>query len=198
MNKRISFGMPLAEVIQKLGNPNKEYFKDSQLFLNYLELGLDILFEHSHNSVQKFILHTNQTKMPDFCFYDRCAFELVLPKHTDDSQNHLFSEEIRLNQNDNSLCVSKIQDDPNRNEGSDDDEECLSEIKTPPRKEESIIDPSKASVISIGELENHLKKVMNVNQPVENEPKEIQQQQILENIEFEEKDKSILDQSLAP
>ena len=80
MSKKIGFGMPLVEVIQKLGNPNKEYYSNKKLFLNYLELGLDIMIDHLDYSVKKLILHANNTQMPDFCFYDRCMFEMVLKK----------------------------------------------------------------------------------------------------------------------
>lgn len=80
MFKKIQFGMPLMEVLQRLGNPNKEYYSGSKLFLNYLELGLDILIENVDWTVKKFILHANNTQMPDFCFYDRCSFELLLSR----------------------------------------------------------------------------------------------------------------------
>jgi hypothetical protein len=80
MHKRIYFGQPLPEVLDKLGPPNKEYHKIAQhcLFLNYFELGLDILIETQDFSVKKLILHANNPVAPDFCFYDRCFFEMQL------------------------------------------------------------------------------------------------------------------------
>jgi hypothetical protein len=38
----ILFGDHKLDVIRILGNPNKEYLNGDSLFLNYLELGLDI------------------------------------------------------------------------------------------------------------------------------------------------------------
>ena len=61
MHKRIGFGMPLTEVIQRLGNPNKEYYSGNKLFLNYLELGLDLMFDNRDFSVKKLIMHANST-----------------------------------------------------------------------------------------------------------------------------------------
>lgn len=80
MVKKVSFGMALAEVLQRLGNPNKEYYINNKLFLNYLELGIDILIDSVDFSVKKFILHANNAQMPDFCFYERCSIELILTK----------------------------------------------------------------------------------------------------------------------
>jgi hypothetical protein len=40
--KLILFEDPLMYVLSILGNPNKEFYKDDSLFLNYLELGIDI------------------------------------------------------------------------------------------------------------------------------------------------------------
>ena len=64
----------MIEVLEKLGNPNKEYVKNDKQFLNYLELGIDILIDNVDNSVKKLILHTNNPQMPNFCFYERCFF----------------------------------------------------------------------------------------------------------------------------
>jgi len=74
MSKKIYFGQSLIEVLEKLGNPNKEYVKNDKQFLNYLELGIDILIDNVDNSVKKLILHTNYPQMPNFCFYERCFF----------------------------------------------------------------------------------------------------------------------------
>ena len=46
MCKRVYFGQSMAEVLEKLGNPNKEYHKGDRLFLNYFELGIDIQIEN--------------------------------------------------------------------------------------------------------------------------------------------------------
>lgn len=42
MVKEVRYGQSLVSVIGTLGNPNKEFFKDEYLYLNYFELGLDI------------------------------------------------------------------------------------------------------------------------------------------------------------
>lgn len=59
MNKHVCFGDHLMSVLQTLGNPNKEYYKAQKLFLNYLELGIDIMFEHQELVVTKLIIHLN-------------------------------------------------------------------------------------------------------------------------------------------
>ena len=43
MHKRVYFGQTLTNVLERLGNPNKEYHKGEQIFLNYFELGLDVM-----------------------------------------------------------------------------------------------------------------------------------------------------------
>ena len=43
MSKRVLFGQTLTNVLDVLGNPNKEYHKGEQIFLNYFELGLDVM-----------------------------------------------------------------------------------------------------------------------------------------------------------
>jgi hypothetical protein len=42
MAKRIYFGQPMVEVLERLGPPNKEYHRDNCFFLNYFELGVDV------------------------------------------------------------------------------------------------------------------------------------------------------------
>ena len=80
MLKRVSFGQTLTNVLDKLGNPNKEYHKGEQIFLNYFELGLDVMISAQDNTVTKLILHANNPEVPHFCFYERCFFELTLEK----------------------------------------------------------------------------------------------------------------------
>jgi hypothetical protein len=81
MQKRIEFNQSLISVISTLGNPNKEYYKNEKLFLNYLELGIDIQIENMDYTVEKIIIQLNNQKMGDFCFYDRgCKFILKLRK----------------------------------------------------------------------------------------------------------------------
>mmetsp|Transcript_43691 Transcript_43691/g.31852 ORF Transcript_43691/g.31852 Transcript_43691/m.31852 type:complete len:120 (-) Transcript_43691:456-815(-) len=66
------------EALMVLGNPNKEYFKEQCLMLNYLDLGIDIMIDR-HHSVKKFILHCNNPESVYFCFHSRCNFELRGP-----------------------------------------------------------------------------------------------------------------------
>lgn len=73
----VLFGDHKMDVLRILGNPNKEYYKDDSLFLNYLELGIDIMIGIDYR-VTKFILQTNNPYHPHFCFYSRCFFELDL------------------------------------------------------------------------------------------------------------------------
>ena len=39
----VLFGDHQMDVLRILGNPNKEYYHEDGLFLNYLELGLDVM-----------------------------------------------------------------------------------------------------------------------------------------------------------
>jgi hypothetical protein len=66
------------DVLRLLGNPNKEFYKDQNLFLNYLELGFDIMIGADY-LVKKFILHTNFPEHPYFGFHNRCFYELAIP-----------------------------------------------------------------------------------------------------------------------
>ena len=86
MQKRVYFGQSLTDLLDKLGNPNKEYHKGDQLFLNYFELGLDVMIQTQDFTIKKIILHANNPEMPDFCFYDRCCFELKLKKTQENGQ----------------------------------------------------------------------------------------------------------------
>lgn len=65
------------EILKVLGNPNKEYYRDESLILNYLELGIDIIVEKGY-TVKKFILHTNYPEHPHFGFHNRCNYELKI------------------------------------------------------------------------------------------------------------------------
>lgn len=76
----VFFGDHQMEVIRQLGNPNKHYYKDDSLFLNYLELGFDIMLGTDY-LVKKIILHTNFPNDPFFCFHSRCFYELNV-QHT--------------------------------------------------------------------------------------------------------------------
>ena len=71
----ILFGDHKMDILRILGNPNKEYLQGDALFLNYLELGLDVMFGNDYRVI-KFILHTNYPYNPYFCFYNRCFYEL--------------------------------------------------------------------------------------------------------------------------
>ena len=62
------------DVLKLLGNPNKEFYKEDGLFLNYLELGIDIMISKDF-LVKKFILHTNFPTHPYFGFHNRCFYE---------------------------------------------------------------------------------------------------------------------------
>ena len=64
------------DVLRILGNPNKEYYKGEDLFLNYLELGVDIMIG-SDFILKKFILHTNFIYHPYFGFHNRCYYEII-------------------------------------------------------------------------------------------------------------------------
>ena len=71
MTKEVHYGQSLVSVLTTLGNPNKEFYKDEYLYLNYFELGLDIQFEHRDCTVNKIIVNLNFPEMTNFCFYDR-------------------------------------------------------------------------------------------------------------------------------
>ncbi len=72
------------ELLKALGNPNKEYYKDDCMVLNYLELGMDIIIEKNY-TVKKIILHTNFPEHPHFGFHNRCNYELKLVPSTKSS-----------------------------------------------------------------------------------------------------------------
>lgn len=65
------------DVLRLLGNPSKEYHHDGSLFLNYLDLGIDLMI-NSEFTLRKIILHTNFVVHPHFGFHNRCFFELDL------------------------------------------------------------------------------------------------------------------------
>jgi len=66
------------EVLKVLGNPNKEYYRETSLMLNYLDVGMDIMIDKNYQ-VKKFILHTNHPESVHFCFHSRCNYELKWP-----------------------------------------------------------------------------------------------------------------------
>ena len=142
-HKKLYFGQSLTEVLEKFGNPNKQYFSKDKLFLNYLELGLDILICPNDFSVKKIIVHTNNTEMPDFGFYDRCPFQLKLKKRME--QREIKGNEAILNE-------SKIH---NHELSDDSDDAMASGIKTPPNKQSQVIQNEN----TIDELESHLVKL---------------------------------------
>ena len=61
------------DVLRILGNPNKEYYKADTLYLNFLEIGIDVVMGSDYR-VSKLILHTNMAFHPHFCFYSRCFY----------------------------------------------------------------------------------------------------------------------------
>ena len=63
------------DVLRLLGNPNKEFYKDEGLFLNYLELGIDMMIGKDY-TLKKIILHTNFPTHPFFGFHNKCFYEL--------------------------------------------------------------------------------------------------------------------------
>ena len=74
----VSIGDKMIDVLATLGNPNKDYRdkETSMIFLNYLELGLDLGFSNGGDTLEKIILHTNHFSDSYFSFYDRCYFEI--------------------------------------------------------------------------------------------------------------------------
>lgn len=169
MRKQIYFGQSLAEVLTKLGNPNKEFHKGNLLYLNYFELGVDIMIENQDFSVKKIILHSNDLVMPDFCFYDRCSFELVLTRNV----------EAKLPGNDvgngaGSLQISQIHKVDELDESCSNDQYAdlnSSCNLTPPKRDRKVIEEEmfvvKESNTLKNELEEHLKNLKtDVNEEV--------------------------------
>jgi hypothetical protein len=116
----------LSEVVDLLGNPNKEYHRSESMVLNYLELGLDIVIDSTDFTVRKIIMNTNNPKMPNFCFYERCFFELKVTKSSYIKQ--LIPD------------ISKSpQSKPKQNEN-----EIERNGNTPPKREESCIEKDMA------------------------------------------------------
>ena len=75
--RQVYFGDHKMDALRILGNPNKEYYKDDKLILNYLEMGVDVVIDNE-SKVCKFIIHTNFHYHPHFAFYNRCFYELDL------------------------------------------------------------------------------------------------------------------------
>eukprot|EP00347_Sterkiella_histriomuscorum_P009332 403341615 len=94
----ILFGDHLMDILRLLGNPNKEYHHEGFLFLNYLNLGMDLKIDSTYR-LQKFILHTNQIHHPYFGFHDRCYFELFIDKGNSDVKGHVQRQEEIINLN---------------------------------------------------------------------------------------------------
>ena len=74
----------MQHVLRTLKNPNHNYKKEeegavgraSDYFLNYLNWGLDLLFDGTEHALKKIIVHNNLPVHPHFGFYDRCNFVL--------------------------------------------------------------------------------------------------------------------------
>jgi len=45
MQKDIYFGLTMIELLDKFGNPNKEYHQGEHLVLNFFELGMDVIID---------------------------------------------------------------------------------------------------------------------------------------------------------
>lgn len=73
----VLIGDNLMDVLRLLGNPNKEHYNNGNLFLNYLELGIDIMVGADYFT-KKIILHSNYSYHPNFGFHNKCFFELNL------------------------------------------------------------------------------------------------------------------------
>lgn len=73
----ILIGDHLMDVLRLLGNPNKEYYHEGNLFLNYLDLGINIMVGADYFT-KKLILHTNFPYHPHFGFHNRCFFEVSM------------------------------------------------------------------------------------------------------------------------
>lgn len=86
LHKSIKFGQSLLSVLQSFGNPNKEYYRGKALFLNYLELGIDVMFESGDFTVKKLIIHLSNSKLPNFCFYDKLQCILSVSKELKQEQ----------------------------------------------------------------------------------------------------------------
>lgn len=101
----------------------------SALYLNYFELGVDIMIENQDFSVKKIIVHSNKLEMPDFCFYDRCSFELLLSKQIEAKLPGPNNEDL--------LSLSRIQkvEDLNASESQYNAILDQSGISTPPKKD---------------------------------------------------------------
>ena len=88
----LKFGDHIMEVLEKMGNPNKEYVNEQTVakvdvkeeepqaqpqnvfWLNYLELGIDVGLGALDSRVQKIIVRANHPEDANFAFYDRCWF----------------------------------------------------------------------------------------------------------------------------
>jgi len=95
----INFNEDVESVLRKLKNPNSSYYKTnvvdeyinlnynsnpnietSDMFLNYYNLGIDILIDSSSHKVKKIILHSNNPFESLFGIYDRCNYFIEFNK----------------------------------------------------------------------------------------------------------------------
>ena len=125
----IFFDDTLETVLSKLKNPNYilnktvkdeysclEYKYENEentctpdYFLNYFNLGFDILFDGEKNTVKKIKLHTNNPFCSTFGIYNRCNFSFDCNKNSFKKQSD--SNPCLYNYNDANPCSRKISDD---------------------------------------------------------------------------------------
>lgn len=98
----VLFDDSVQTVLTQLGVPNSFYYREHDnvnifqpvvraqkicqhhqpdLFFNYFDLGLDILFDSTTLTVKKFILHTNTPSSGEFGSYNRCHFCIAFLHH---------------------------------------------------------------------------------------------------------------------
>jgi len=127
----IFFEDPLESVLSKLKNPNYIHYKtlnddyvyfdlkceneetpsNPDYFLNYFNLGLDIMFDGDKNTVKKIKLYTNNPFSSNFGIYDRCNFSLELNRNFFKKMSENYALLANNNEIINNPISRKISDD---------------------------------------------------------------------------------------
>ncbi|ESO04072.1 hypothetical protein HELRODRAFT_187040 [Helobdella robusta] len=113
--QEINFGDTTQDVISKIGSPSRMHYKDydkmkihcpkkhnmcyntSDYFFNYLNYGVDILFDARTHVVKKLVMHTNFPNHFNFNIYYRCHFQI--PLSVSRNLSSFDSDELVLNNN---------------------------------------------------------------------------------------------------
>ncbi|UJR31079.1 hypothetical protein I4U23_018588 [Adineta vaga] len=126
LDATVHFDDTCQDVLSVIGSPNSVYYKTddkikihnpsptsassqrsqdkSDFYYNYVNFGMDILFDGQSHTVKKFILHTNFPCHYLFDSYFPCNFELTV-------RNHITGKEITVNSSTRWPAIQEIFED---------------------------------------------------------------------------------------